>query len=225
MEIDRNHLPGAPAVLPKMVVGLLEELDTQGQRLRQVQHLLEQLLRARYRPKRERVSENQLFLFAVAMLSAGPPRPPDHCLHFPHAPTYPTRVFHRRLKPLSPVGGGKCALAGGCSFLRHPLRSVQCGTYAHVNLWPRPHGAATAVKTQRRRPWGRTMGVPSFLSLHARSWESTWGPCSESPQEAAGASCHGGRGIEDRRPVHRCRNKLLRHRKLLQQGRCRNHSC
>jgi hypothetical protein len=161
----------------------------------------------------------------VAMLSAGPPRPPDHCLHFPHAPTYPTRVFHRRLKPLSPVGGGKCALAGGCSFLRHPLRSVQCGTYAHVNLWPRPHGAATAVKTQHRRPWGRTVGVPSFLSLHARSWESTWGPCSESPQEAAGASCHGGRGIEDRRPVHRCRNKLLRHRKLLQQGRYRNHSC
>ena len=76
MEIDRNHLPEAPAVLRKMVVGLLEELDSQGQRFRQVQHLLEQLLRARYGPKRERVSENQLFLFAVAMLSAGPQTAP-----------------------------------------------------------------------------------------------------------------------------------------------------
>jgi len=35
------------------------------------QHLVEQLLRYRYGPKRERVSENQLFLFAATLLSAG----------------------------------------------------------------------------------------------------------------------------------------------------------
>jgi hypothetical protein len=55
MEIDRNHLPEDPTVLRKAVVGLLEKVDTQGQRLRQVQHFLEQLLGARYRPKRERI--------------------------------------------------------------------------------------------------------------------------------------------------------------------------
>jgi len=76
VEIDHHHLPEDPKVLQQMVVGLLAERDSQEQRLRQVQHLLEQLLRARYGPRRERVSENQLFLFAVTMLSARPPTPP-----------------------------------------------------------------------------------------------------------------------------------------------------
>lgn len=76
MEIDRHHLPEDPRVLQQMVVGLLEERDSQAQRLRQVQHLLEQLLRARYGPRREQVSENQLFLFAVTILSARAQTPP-----------------------------------------------------------------------------------------------------------------------------------------------------
>lgn len=76
MEIDRHHLPEDPRVLQQMVVGLLAERDSQEQRLRQVQHLLEQLLRARYGPRRERVSEHQLFLFAVTILSARPQTPP-----------------------------------------------------------------------------------------------------------------------------------------------------
>ena len=70
MEIDHHHLPEDPRVLQQMVVGLLAERDSQEQRLRQVQHLLEQLLRARYGPRRERVNENQLFLFAVGMVTA-----------------------------------------------------------------------------------------------------------------------------------------------------------
>jgi len=76
VEIDRHHLPEDPRVLQQMVVGLLAERDSQEQRLRQVHHLLEQLLRARYGPRRERVSENQLFLFAMTILSAQPQTPP-----------------------------------------------------------------------------------------------------------------------------------------------------
>jgi transposase len=76
VEIDRQHLPEDPRVLQQMVAGLLAERESQEQRLRQVQHLLEQLLRARYGPRRERVSEHQLFLFAVTILSAPPQTSP-----------------------------------------------------------------------------------------------------------------------------------------------------
>jgi transposase len=76
VEIDRQHLPEDPRVLQQMVAGLLAERESQEQRLRQVQHLLEQLLRARYGPRRERVSEHQLFLFAVTILSAQPQTSP-----------------------------------------------------------------------------------------------------------------------------------------------------
>jgi len=42
VEIDRQHLPEDPRVLQQMVAGLLAERESQEQRLRQVQHLLEQ---------------------------------------------------------------------------------------------------------------------------------------------------------------------------------------
>ena len=86
-----------------MVVALLEELDAKERRLRRVQHLLEQLLRWRYGQKRERVDENQLFLFAAALVSAGkdqttppveqetPPAPPA-----PSTAPAPTRKGHGR---------------------------------------------------------------------------------------------------------------------------------
>lgn len=67
MEINRHNLPEDPAALQQMVVGLLEELETKERRLRQLQHWVEQLLRWRYGPRRERVNENQLFLFAMAL--------------------------------------------------------------------------------------------------------------------------------------------------------------
>jgi transposase len=69
--IDPNQLPEDPAALRQMVMGLLEEVETKDRRLRQLQHWVEQLLRARYGPRRERVNENQLFLFAVVLVSAG----------------------------------------------------------------------------------------------------------------------------------------------------------
>ncbi len=71
MEIDPKQLPENPSALRQMVIGLLEEAEQRERKLRQLQHWVEQLLRWRYGPKRERVNENQLFLFAVALVSAG----------------------------------------------------------------------------------------------------------------------------------------------------------
>jgi transposase len=68
MEIDPNNLPGDPATLKRMVASLLEDREAGERRIRQLQHLLEQLLRARYGPRRERLNENQLFLFAAEIL-------------------------------------------------------------------------------------------------------------------------------------------------------------
>jgi transposase len=77
VDIDPNQLPNDPAALRQMVMGLLAEAEQKERKLRQLQHWLEQLLRARYGPRRERVSENQLFLFAVALVSAGREAPPQ----------------------------------------------------------------------------------------------------------------------------------------------------
>lgn len=71
MEIDPNQLPDDAAALRQMVVGLLAEVAEWDRNLQQLQHWLEQLLRARYGPKRERVEENQLFLFAAEILTQG----------------------------------------------------------------------------------------------------------------------------------------------------------
>ena len=76
MEIDPQKLPEDASALRQMVIGLLEEAEQREQKLRQLQHWLEQLLRARYGPRRERVNESQLFLFAVALVSAGREAPP-----------------------------------------------------------------------------------------------------------------------------------------------------
>jgi transposase len=75
MEIDPNHLPKDPDALQRMVMGLVEQLAAQQRELRQVQHLLEQLLRWRYGQKRERIDENQLFLFAASVICRATPRP------------------------------------------------------------------------------------------------------------------------------------------------------
>src|SRR6266545_6881568 len=55
-----------------MVMGLLVELDAKDRRLKQVQRWLEQLLRHRHGRKRERVDENQLFLFAAELAMLAP---------------------------------------------------------------------------------------------------------------------------------------------------------
>jgi hypothetical protein len=75
MEIDPSHLPTDPEALQRMVIGLVEQLAAQQRELRQVQHLLEQLLRWRYGQKRERIDENQLFLFAASVIGRATPTP------------------------------------------------------------------------------------------------------------------------------------------------------
>ncbi|MGA2987357.1 MAG: IS66 family transposase, partial [Terriglobia bacterium] len=45
-------------------------------KLRQLQHWVEQLLRARYGPRRERVDENQLFMFAAEIMARAEKTPP-----------------------------------------------------------------------------------------------------------------------------------------------------
>ena len=76
MEIDPKQLPEDASALRQMVMGLLEEAEQRERKLRQLQHWVEQLLRARYGPRRERVDEHQLFLFAAAILAQGGKTPP-----------------------------------------------------------------------------------------------------------------------------------------------------
>jgi len=76
VEINPHQLPNDPAALRQMVVGLLGEAAERERKLRQLQHWVEQLLRARYGPRRERVEENQLFLFAAEIMAHGGKTPP-----------------------------------------------------------------------------------------------------------------------------------------------------
>lgn len=78
-------LPSDPAALQQMLLRTLAQLDaTQAAlaakeyELERVRHWLQQMLRHRYGQKRERVDENQLFLFAAEIASRGeePPAEP-----------------------------------------------------------------------------------------------------------------------------------------------------
>jgi transposase len=69
MEVDPNHLPSDPATLQHIVLALLARDGERERLLKQMQHQLEQLLRWRYGARRERVDENQLFLFAAEILA------------------------------------------------------------------------------------------------------------------------------------------------------------
>ena len=71
MALDPQTLPNNPELLRQMVIELATQLETHQRRLERVQHILEQLLRWRYGQKREKVDENQLFLFAVSLEASG----------------------------------------------------------------------------------------------------------------------------------------------------------
>ena len=70
MEIDPHNLPSEVNVLQQIVLQLLQTVEDKDQLLARVQHQLAQLLRYRYGQKRERVDENQLFLFAAQIIAA-----------------------------------------------------------------------------------------------------------------------------------------------------------
>jgi transposase len=69
MTINPNSLPRDVDQCHALIAELAAELDARDRRVRQLQHQIEQLLRARYGPKRERVDENQLFLFAADIVA------------------------------------------------------------------------------------------------------------------------------------------------------------
>lgn len=84
MEIDPHHLPEDAQELRRLLLHTLAQLDTTQKQLAEkerelgkVRHWLEQLLRHRYGQKRERVDENQLFMFAVELAGAGHEPPPE----------------------------------------------------------------------------------------------------------------------------------------------------
>src|ERR1700741_981578 len=70
MEIDPHNLPSEVNLLQQIVLQLLQAVEDKDQLLARVQHQLAQLLRYRYGQKRERIDENQLFLFAVQIIAA-----------------------------------------------------------------------------------------------------------------------------------------------------------
>jgi len=69
MEIDPHNLPSEVNVLQQIVLQLLQAVEDKDQ-LARIEHQLAQLLRYRYGQKRERIDENQLFLFAAQILAA-----------------------------------------------------------------------------------------------------------------------------------------------------------
>ena len=68
MEIDPKTLPETIEQCHAMMAEMAKELGAKDRRVKQLQHLVEQLLRSRYGPRRERVDENQMFLFAAGIL-------------------------------------------------------------------------------------------------------------------------------------------------------------
>ena len=71
MDIDPQRLPEDPALLRQMVTSLVQEAEARERRLRQLQHWLEQLLRARYGPRRERASRRDTAGAPCQNLSSG----------------------------------------------------------------------------------------------------------------------------------------------------------
>src|SRR5215469_5724887 len=70
MEIDPHHLPAEVNLLQQIVLQLLQAVEDKDQLVGRLQHQLAQLLRYRYGQKRERIDENQLFLFAAQIIAA-----------------------------------------------------------------------------------------------------------------------------------------------------------
>jgi transposase len=70
MAIDPNNVAQDTATLRGIVRSLMLDCTAQERRIRQLQHMLEQLLGARCGPGREQLNGNQLFLFAAEILKS-----------------------------------------------------------------------------------------------------------------------------------------------------------
>jgi transposase len=76
MKIDRQRLPNDPVLLRRMVASLLDDLDAKERQAQRYFNMLVKLLRWRFGPKRERVDEHQLVLFAGVMVDEKRDIPP-----------------------------------------------------------------------------------------------------------------------------------------------------
>jgi len=94
MDVDLEQLPSDVAALRQMVLQLLESLHSKERQLDQLQHRLQQLLRARFGPKAEKLDPDQLALFAQQLLAQLPAPPPVPATPAPSVP----RRGHGRAK-------------------------------------------------------------------------------------------------------------------------------
>src|SRR6516225_5250795 len=88
-------LPDDPDVLKQMIAELLATLRQRDHELEGVRARLDQLLRRLYGPRAERISPDQLLLFAEVVPSAAAPPPPTE----PTAPAAASRGHGRRQPP------------------------------------------------------------------------------------------------------------------------------
>lgn len=109
MDIDPHNLPDEAGLLRQIVLQLLGLVEEKDRLLERLQHQLQQMLRHRYGQKRERVDENQLFLFAAQIVAqmqatgvaAETPAADAIASTGATAPQRPQRPGHGR-KPLPP---------------------------------------------------------------------------------------------------------------------------
>lgn len=95
MKFDRDRLPQDVDGCHALIGELLQNLDEKERKLQRVLNFLTKLLRWRYGPKRERVDEHQLFLFAGAMVEQNRDIPPPEAAD---AAAQPARAGHGRRK-------------------------------------------------------------------------------------------------------------------------------
>jgi transposase len=91
MEIDPKTFPEDIEQCHAVIAEMAVQMEAQNRKVQQLQHVVEQLLRSRYGPRRERVDENQLVLFAAGILATGkgiqeapPQTPPCKAKSAPH---------------------------------------------------------------------------------------------------------------------------------------------
>jgi hypothetical protein len=75
--IDPKHLPEDPKTLQAMVLDLIAKLDKESHERGKIEALLRELLDAKRNRRSERLSEDQLALFAAALQARQAEKPED----------------------------------------------------------------------------------------------------------------------------------------------------
>lgn len=95
--IHPDQLPDDASVLKQVIAQLLESLASKTRQIDQLTHRLQQLLRARFGPKAEKINPAQLLLFAQEVLAEAQPAEPEP--KAPPAPAEPRKGHGRRKLP------------------------------------------------------------------------------------------------------------------------------